>query len=97
MGLTVSAAGRGAARADERWTLRLAIEHLLRVRRCSGRALSAVLAQYTFQAVVRREDLSALRAVYAYVEKHYRLLWPSVLRELRWAQSLIPPRQMRES
>ena len=44
-------------------------------------------------ALIRRGGLSVFRAGYIFAARHrhsYRRLWPSLKRELRWAQSLIP-------
>eukprot|EP00959_Pyramimonas_sp_CCMP1952_P105595 2207838-Pyramimonas_sp.AAC.1 len=44
-------------------------------------------------ALVKRETLCCLNAVYAFVAKHPEdsaPFWPSVARELRWIQSLLP-------
>eukprot|EP00959_Pyramimonas_sp_CCMP1952_P434375 9095561-Pyramimonas_sp.AAC.1 len=71
----------------------MALEFLLRRRRCSGRTLRKLLGHITHQAMLRRELLSCFRAAYVFIEKYPdspSKLWPAALRELRWAQALLP-------
>ena len=76
------------------WRLWLALFHALERRQGSGRQLSRLVGHFvSMAALVKRETLCCLNAVYAFVAKHPEdsaAFWPSVLRELRWMQSLLP-------
>ena len=55
--------------------------------------LECLLGRFASQALLKRESLSMLRAVYCFVKRKFKQsveLWPSVLRELRWMQSVVP-------
>ena len=71
---------------------RMGIEALLMKGAATGDELSAVVGHYTFRALIRRELLSALSAVCAFIEKNRKrraLLWPAVIRELVRRKGLI--------
>jgi len=87
--------GKGRVHCSPRrmWKLRLAIAHVLRTRRASGDQLRRLVGHFTFCALLRREVLSILSASYAFAEKlghRTAVLWDSVLRELKWASSILP-------
>ena len=75
------------------WKLRLAILQLLQDGWASGKLVEKIVGHITFAALLRREILSCLQAVYVYIRKNYHVhsrLWPEVTRELRWVASLLP-------
>lgn len=66
---------------------------LLRSPTVTGRELSAVLGSWTWQMLLRRPTLSALKHAYHFVEKYpntRKSLWPSVRRELHLLLALAP-------
>lgn len=86
--------GRGGVHGknQRRWGLYLAIEEVLSRGRVSSKVLEIVIGHYTSLAVLRRELLSTMSAVYAFVRRGFTVdepLWPSVRRELRWMKGLI--------
>ena len=75
------------------WKLRLAIGELISQGWASGRLIERVVGHLTFAALLRREILSCFQAVYVFIRKQYRVhcrIWPEVVRELKWASSLLP-------
>lgn len=75
------------------WKLRFAILQLIEDGWGSGRLVEKIVGHITFAALLRREILSCLQAVYVYIWKSYHVhsrLWPEVKRELRWVASLLP-------
>ncbi len=59
---------------------------------CSGRELEVPIGHYTFCFLLSRPLLSAFRAVYVYMRRHYSArvrLWPCVRHELECASSLL--------
>ncbi|CAK0843088.1 unnamed protein product [Prorocentrum cordatum] len=76
-----------------RWRLRLAIGELLANGRCSGYAVMKGISHFTSRALIRRELLSCLSSVYAFVgegTRERRRLPPAVSRELRRCRALLP-------
>lgn len=74
------------------WKIKLAIEHLLERGYCTGAELRVIVAHFTMRALMRRELLSCLYAVYHFIQvnEHRRArLWDSVARELRWCSNLL--------
>ena len=75
-----------------RWEIRLGILEVLRRDYCSGDELRKVVAHFTARALIRRELLSALGAVYLFIDQlgsNTATLWPAVRRELRWCAAPI--------
>ncbi|CAK0798854.1 unnamed protein product [Prorocentrum cordatum] len=65
----------------------------LQISEGTGRQLSRLVGHFVSMALVKRETLCCLNAVYAFMAKHPEdsaPFWPSVVRELRWIQSLLP-------
>ena len=59
----------------------------------TSRQLEVIIGHFTFLALLRRPLLSLMGSVYSFCARKYvskRLLWPSVVRELRWMQGLLP-------
>lgn len=80
-------------RNERRWRLRLGLQHIIERREASGHELEMVVGHFISLGVLRREVLSCLNAVYAFIRRYRnqrRRLWPSVLKELRWMKALIP-------
>ena len=78
--------------AKRRWKLRRAIDHVLRKQRMTGSELEHLVGRLTFCLLIRRPLLCVLRSCYTYIKKYYkqeRRVWPSVLEELKTAQSLL--------
>ena len=70
----------------------MAIERLLKVKVCNGRALSAVVGHLTWAFLVRRPLLSILWQVYRYMRVlgcRVGRLWPEVRAELATAADLL--------
>lgn len=66
---------------------------LLRSPTVTGREVAAVLGSWTWQMLLRRPTLSALKHAYHFVEKYpntSKSLWPSVRRELHLLLALAP-------
>ena len=75
------------------WRLRLALVHVLQKGRVSGDDLRCLIGHFTWCALLRREALSLVSSVYAFMSAagpHTWTLWASVRRELRWMAALIP-------
>ena len=75
------------------WKLALALEHVLSHPQVTGQELEKLLGHLTYAFLLRRELFAVFGAAYVYVAKSYtrrQPLWPSVLRELRWAWALLP-------
>ena len=93
LGLNISSDGLVSPKAVRRWRVWMAIEEVLSRKRVSGKTISKILGHFTHQALLRRETLSAFRAIYVFAQKNFERcvpLWDSVRRELVWAQSLLP-------
>ncbi|CAK0903427.1 unnamed protein product, partial [Prorocentrum cordatum] len=76
-----------------RWRLRLGIGELLERGWCSGRTMMKVISHFTSRALIRRELLSCLGAVYGFMGdggRERRRLTPAVRRELTWRRALLP-------
>ena len=75
------------------WKLYHALGHLAETRgRCTSRALEKVVGHWTFAALLRRELLCSLRAVYDFIRADYRHeqpIWRSVRRELSMMRGLL--------
>ena len=75
------------------WRLWLAISHALERQILSGTQLSRLVGHFVSMALIRREALSAVHACYSFIHQYpdtAHPLCPSVVRELRWIQSLLP-------
>ena len=73
------------------WRMRLAIDAILQRGRIRGSSLSRLVGHYSFRALMRREMLSVLHAVYGFAHANWdndAALWPAVARELRWCRGL---------
>ncbi|CAK0822697.1 unnamed protein product, partial [Prorocentrum cordatum] len=76
-----------------RWRLRLGIGELLEQGWCSGHTMMKVISHFTSRALIRRELLSCLGAVYGFMGdggRERRRLTPAVRRELAWCRALLP-------
>ncbi|CAK0864825.1 unnamed protein product, partial [Prorocentrum cordatum] len=76
-----------------RWRLRLGIGELLERGWCSGHTMMKVVSHFTSRALIRRELLSCLGAVYGFMGdggRERRRLTPAVRRELAWCRALLP-------
>lgn len=74
------------------WRMRLATMELLKLGRASGRTLERLVGHYTFAGLMQRGMLTVFQAVYCFIRKNYEVevdLWPEVMREFRWAASLL--------
>ncbi len=74
------------------WKIYQALTCLVRGRWVNIRQLRIVLGHLTFPWCLNRHMLSIPHACYHFVERGYvkaRQLWPSVLRELRWARDTL--------
>ena len=74
------------------WRIRLGLKELIRLGWASGDTVRIVVSHFTYRALLRRELLCCFSAAYAFIQSagsHRCKLWPSVLRELQWASSLI--------
>ena len=63
----------------------MGITGLLQRKKVSGKELSKITGHFTFRALIRRELLSCLSAVFAFQERHWSertMLWDSVKTEL---------------
>ena len=75
------------------WRLRMGITGLLQRNKVSGKELSKITGHFTFRALIRRELLSCLSAVFAFEERHWNertVLWDSVKTELIHCRDLLP-------
>ena len=75
------------------WKLRLGVLELLSQGWATGQLVEKLLGHLTFASLLRRELLSCFQATYVFVKKCYHVhsrLWPQVVRELKWACSLLP-------
>ncbi|CAK0821614.1 unnamed protein product [Prorocentrum cordatum] len=84
--------GRCSMSLRTAWRLRLALLHVVKLGRASGREMSALLGHFTTQGLIRREVFSAPQACFAFAQQFKSgrgQLWPSVYRELRWMASLV--------
>ena len=75
------------------WKLRLGVLELLSQGWATGQLVEKLLGHLTFASLLRRELLSCFQATYVFVRKCYHVhsrLWPQVVRELKWACSLLP-------
>ena len=75
------------------WKLRLAVVELLSQGWATGKLLEKIVGHLTFASLLRRELLSCFQATYVYIKKCYHVhsrIWPQVVRELKWACSLLP-------
>ena len=75
------------------WKIRGCIEHVLSHPRLSGQQLEKIIGHVTFALLIRRELLSILSSVYAFIVKNYdkpTWLWASVKRELAMIVALLP-------
>ena len=84
---------RIAATSRRLWRLRLGTTAVMKRGRATGQQLSRLVGHFTFAGLLRRPFLSVFDAVYSFEMYHWNEeteLWPSVLRELRWAASLLP-------
>jgi hypothetical protein len=85
LGLSLSEGRFLAVRPKCLWRLRLSIEKLLRVGKCSGLLMKVLLGHVTWSALLEREALRLLRASYAFAAKagsQALALWRSVREEL---------------
>ena len=74
------------------WTIHLAIIEVLTLGFASGDTVCVLISHFTCRALIRRELLACLSAVYAFsrvLGSRHVQLWPSVIYELKWACSLI--------
>eukprot|EP00971_Amphidinium_carterae_P078126 1545680-Amphidinium_carterae.3 len=74
------------------WKIRLAFLEVLRIGSCTGQQLRILVGHFTFRALVRRELLGCLHAVYRFIEEHdgrRAHLTAPVRREMRWCAALI--------
>jgi len=72
---------------------RLAIRHVLQRGKASGRMLECLVMHLCFIGLCRRESLSVLGAVFAFIQQNYNkqaLLWGSVRRELAMWDAFSP-------
>ena len=72
------------------WRLCLGILELLRRGWATGRQVSVLVGHFTSKALLRRELLAGLSAVYAFSGKCWASRsdrWPNARRELRWCSS----------
>ena len=75
------------------WRFYLAIDYVLAHPQLSSKQLEVLIGHFTFLALLRRPLLSIMLSVYAFIQKDYRrprLLWPSIIRELRWMRATCP-------
>ena len=75
------------------WRLALGIEECLIRKFVTGREVSKIVGHFIQMALVRREVMCVVSACYSFMLRHDLdrvALWPSVRRELRWMQSLLP-------
>ena len=78
---------------DRAWRLWLALEEVQISPMLTSRQLEVIIGHFTFLALLRRPLLSLMGSVYSLCARKFvskRLLWPSVVRELRWMQGLLP-------
>ena len=74
------------------WKLRLASLELMRQKRADGKLLERLVGHFTFAGLLQRGFLSIFQATYVFIRRNYDReveLWPEVVRELRWASSLV--------
>eukprot|EP00972_Heterocapsa_arctica_P085868 12654855-Heterocapsa_arctica.AAC.1 len=67
--------------------IRLALRQVLADDHASGDTICVLVSHFTCRALIRREPLACLSAVYAFsriVGARRMRLWPSVRRELEW-------------
>lgn len=75
------------------WRVRLALEHLCRIGRISGKQLEKVAGHASFISLGRRESLSCFGETYTFIQRHYWVtapIWPSVRRELLIFSGILP-------
>ena len=73
------------------WKLDRALDGFIRRGRCSGDQLRVIVGHVTWAFMLRRPMLSMLSAAYRFqMQKGVVRLWPSVVRELSHARSLLP-------
>ena len=85
--------GRIRVRPDRLRRLALSIDALLRRGWASGPAMSVVTGHLTWAMISRRESLSIMAGIYAFVRRAGLKpipLWPSVVRELAWLRATLP-------
>ena len=73
--------------------VRQGLRHLLRWKRCTGRALEVIVGHCTYCGLVNRCTLSVFHNVYKFIKSSYTTsssLWPSVLAELRAFAGMMP-------
>ena len=78
---------------ERTWRLRLGIQHLLRVRQCSGQQLERILGHITWACLLRPETQAIISSCYVFIRPSYSkvaFMWGSVLRELRQVSALLP-------
>ena len=93
LGLSLTDGRFLAVRPKCLWRLRLAIEKLLRIGKCSGTLMKVLLGHVTWSSLLRREALCLLRASYAFSAKAGSQplpLWRSVREELWRVRCLLP-------
>ena len=87
-------------KGGRRWVLYFAITHALTRNRLTSRELNVIVGHFTFLALLRREMLSVMSAVYSFIAKGYAhpsRLWPAVRRELTWMRALLCALEVRTS
>ena len=78
---------------DTVWRLDFAIQEALGRQWLAGRQLSRIVGHVAAISLIKRELLCVLSACYAFMGRHdtsAAKAWPSVKRELRWMQALLP-------
>ena len=74
------------------WRIRLTLEHVLRRPTLSGKEVEVLIGHITHVFLMRRECLSCLNSVYAFIKKagHQQVkVWPNVRLEMRHARALL--------
>ncbi|CAK0866856.1 unnamed protein product [Prorocentrum cordatum] len=93
LGLTLRRGRELSVRHKNISRLRYALEEILKRGRCSGALMRVLVGHITWTTLMRREGLSILQSVYAFVEfagSTPSTLWQSVRRELWQVRSLLP-------
>ena len=75
------------------WRLKLGIAEVLRLGKLTSKQLACIVGHITWTLLLKRECLSILNSVYAFMNLHSDIalgLWPSVRRELRQVASILP-------
>ena len=82
-----------ATKSARRVRLYQALRHARRRGRMSSHQLECLVGHFTSQALLKRESLCMLRAVYCFIKRKFKrstALWPAVNRELQWMESVVP-------